>query len=164
MSKAPSRSQEQFIVRFPDGMRERIKAAAEAHGRSMNAEIIHTLLQTYPEDPSRDPLIETLMQFVRDAEDDDDMKARVEAANKEMLGTRFANQFTIGLVTSMSTPSGALEMCPAVFEMVERDEPGGPVYEPKLKWLLTPHFKTENQRMSLIRRADPSSAPEEGKE
>ncbi|MFG6566988.1 Arc family DNA-binding protein [Sulfitobacter sp. 1A13679] len=43
MSDAPSRKQEQFIVRFPDGMRDQIKAAAEANNRSMNAEIVHRL-------------------------------------------------------------------------------------------------------------------------
>lgn len=31
------------MLRFPDGMREAIKRAAEANGRSMNAEIIHRL-------------------------------------------------------------------------------------------------------------------------
>lgn len=49
MSKAPSRSQDQFIVRLPDGMRDRIKAAAEASGRSMNAEIVAALDERYPE-------------------------------------------------------------------------------------------------------------------
>lgn len=33
-------TQEKFIVRFPDGMRDQIAAAAEAAGRSMNAEIV----------------------------------------------------------------------------------------------------------------------------
>ncbi len=36
----PSEKQERFIVRLPDGMRDRIKAAAEANNRSMNAEIV----------------------------------------------------------------------------------------------------------------------------
>ena len=31
------------MVRFPDGMRDAIKRAAEANGRSMNAEIVHRL-------------------------------------------------------------------------------------------------------------------------
>lgn len=35
-----SRKLDQYIVRFPDGMRERIKAAAEKNNRSMNAEIV----------------------------------------------------------------------------------------------------------------------------
>ena len=42
------RGAEQFTVRFPDGLRDRIKAAADANNRSMNAEIIATLGVKYP--------------------------------------------------------------------------------------------------------------------
>ena len=45
----PSEKQDRFIVRLPDGMRDRIKAAAEANNRSMNAEIVATLGEKYPE-------------------------------------------------------------------------------------------------------------------
>lgn len=40
---SPSRRQDQFIVRFPDGMRDRIAEVAKANGRSMNSEIIARL-------------------------------------------------------------------------------------------------------------------------
>lgn len=43
----PGRGSDQFPLRLPDGMRERIKAAADASGRSMNAEIIHRLETTF---------------------------------------------------------------------------------------------------------------------
>lgn len=36
----PSDKQDQFLVRFPDGMRDKIKARAAENKRSMNAEII----------------------------------------------------------------------------------------------------------------------------
>lgn len=36
----PSHKQDQYVVRFPDGMRDQIKALAKANRRSMNAEII----------------------------------------------------------------------------------------------------------------------------
>lgn len=39
----PSEKQDRFIVRLPDGMRDRIKAAAEENLRSMNAEIVARL-------------------------------------------------------------------------------------------------------------------------
>ncbi len=42
----PSETADRFIVRFPDGMRDRIRAEADANGRSMNAEIIHRLAIT----------------------------------------------------------------------------------------------------------------------
>lgn len=41
-------NRDQFILRMPDGMRDRIKAVAFEGGRSMNAEIIRTLRRTYP--------------------------------------------------------------------------------------------------------------------
>lgn len=39
----PSRTAEQFVVRFPEGMRARIAEIAKKNGRSMNAEIVHRL-------------------------------------------------------------------------------------------------------------------------
>lgn len=39
----PSRKLEQYIVRFPDGMRDRLKFEAAKNGRSLNAEIIQRL-------------------------------------------------------------------------------------------------------------------------
>jgi len=38
---------EQFPLRLPDGMRDRIKEAAERNLRSMNAEIIYQLSRAY---------------------------------------------------------------------------------------------------------------------
>jgi plasmid stability protein len=36
----PSRSADKFMVRLPDGMRERLAASAQANRRSMNAELV----------------------------------------------------------------------------------------------------------------------------
>ncbi|WJS83534.1 Arc family DNA-binding protein [Paracoccus sp. TOH] len=49
---SPSRKMDQFIVRLPDGMRDRIKAAAETNNRSMNAEIVAALEAAYPAPPT----------------------------------------------------------------------------------------------------------------
>lgn len=43
-----SRASDQFSVRFPAGMRDRIHEAAKASGRSMNSEIVHCLGKVYP--------------------------------------------------------------------------------------------------------------------
>lgn len=43
MTKEPLQPQDKYVLRLPDGMRERIKAAAEKNNRSMNAEIISRL-------------------------------------------------------------------------------------------------------------------------
>ncbi len=39
----PSYQQDQYMVRFPDGLRSRIKEEAERNCRSMNAEIVFHL-------------------------------------------------------------------------------------------------------------------------
>lgn len=44
----PSEKLDQYMLRLPDGMRDRIKTAAEAANRSMNAEIVATLEEKYP--------------------------------------------------------------------------------------------------------------------
>lgn len=43
LDKFPSQLAERFQVRLPDGMRDRLKTAAEANKRSMNAEIVARL-------------------------------------------------------------------------------------------------------------------------
>lgn len=42
----PSEKLDQYMLRFPDGMRERLKEAAAEHKRSLNAEIIARLEAT----------------------------------------------------------------------------------------------------------------------
>jgi hypothetical protein len=39
----PSSKQDQFVLRFPSGMRDEIRIAAEENGRSMNSEIVARL-------------------------------------------------------------------------------------------------------------------------
>lgn len=50
MADGPSRDQNKFIVRMPDGLRDRIRNVAEASSRSMNAEIVHRLELSLIED------------------------------------------------------------------------------------------------------------------
>ncbi len=45
--KFPSHKLDRYIVRLPDGMRELIAEAAAKAGRSMNAEIVHRLQQSF---------------------------------------------------------------------------------------------------------------------
>ena len=40
--------QDKLIFRLPDGMRDRIRAAAAENNRSMNAEIVAVLEERYP--------------------------------------------------------------------------------------------------------------------
>lgn len=46
LAEKPGRASDQFPLRFPDGMRDRIKGEAEQNSRSMNAEIIARLQDT----------------------------------------------------------------------------------------------------------------------
>lgn len=46
MAKKTIQTEDKYIVRFPDGMRDRIRIEAELNGRSMNAEITTRLQQT----------------------------------------------------------------------------------------------------------------------
>lgn len=58
-----SPSKDKFIVRLPDGLRDRIRAAAEEQGHSMNTEIVRTLEEKYPAplESFNDPAAKTLM-------------------------------------------------------------------------------------------------------
>jgi hypothetical protein len=38
------RNADQYVVRFPDGLRSEIKAAAKSNGRSLNAEIVSRIM------------------------------------------------------------------------------------------------------------------------
>ena len=48
MPEQSSQNQDKFIVRLPDGLRDRIHLAAEANHRSMNAEVVALLEEKYP--------------------------------------------------------------------------------------------------------------------
>ena len=48
MTDFPSQKQDKFVLRLPDGLRDRIKNAADINGRSMNAEIVQLLEDAYP--------------------------------------------------------------------------------------------------------------------
>ncbi|RVM15121.1 Arc family DNA-binding protein [Sinorhizobium meliloti] len=57
MAKA-GRGADQFMVRLPEGMRDRIAKAAERSGRSMNAEIVAALETFYPPEPTLEDVLE----------------------------------------------------------------------------------------------------------
>jgi hypothetical protein len=47
MAGKAGRGSDQFVVRLPDGMRDQLKAEAEANQRSMNAEIVARLEESF---------------------------------------------------------------------------------------------------------------------
>ncbi len=64
-SPAPSDVADKFMLRLPDGMRDRIKLAAERNGRSMNAEIVRALENAFPEEPSIDDVAQDIIEAIR---------------------------------------------------------------------------------------------------
>jgi crotonobetainyl-CoA:carnitine CoA-transferase CaiB-like acyl-CoA transferase len=63
---SPSRVAEQFVVRFPDGMRDLIAEAAKTNSRSMNSEIVARLQQTFNDAEKETPKSLGLERMSRD--------------------------------------------------------------------------------------------------
>ncbi|MEQ8446936.1 MAG: Arc family DNA-binding protein [Pelagibacterium sp.] len=61
---SPSRKLDQYIVRFPDGMRDELKTAAAENNRSLNAEIIARLQSTMEDTFSDAILLERIKELV----------------------------------------------------------------------------------------------------
>src|SRR5579883_1138335 len=71
MGKKPPQPLDKYIVRLPDGMRDRIAASAKENKRSMNAEIVARLEYSFLEDPEKymsDKLSSTL-ELIRQSND-----------------------------------------------------------------------------------------------
>lgn len=85
----PSDQQDKFMLRLPDGMRERIKRAAMVNNRSMNAEILATLEDKYPSLETLPDMPEFLLEKLRKSglSDINDPKAKaiIEEAYKLYL-------------------------------------------------------------------------------
>ncbi|CAH1652116.1 Arc-like DNA binding domain-containing protein [Hyphomicrobiales bacterium] len=55
--ETPSRDLDKVIVRLPDGMREQLKEAAKFAKRSMNAEIVARLADSFEPGKQREPIL-----------------------------------------------------------------------------------------------------------
>ena len=65
MNAPTNRDSDRFMLRLPDGMRERIKRAASANSRSMNAEIIATLEEKYPPSAHQHALQKVIISLMK---------------------------------------------------------------------------------------------------
>lgn len=77
----PGQGADAFNIRLPPGMRDRIKAAADAHGRSMNAEIVTTLEAHYPAVSLDVRAVDSLLHYVSNAATDQERIERVQEVN-----------------------------------------------------------------------------------
>ncbi|MGI3128223.1 Arc family DNA-binding protein [Nitratireductor sp. PBL-C9] len=103
-----------FMLRFPDGMRGRIKAAAEANNRSMNAEIIATLEEAYPENEfDLAALLSKLSAVLHDDVSEEERRRAVEHANAELKASQ------AGWRLEVSTRNGQKQL---TFEAILDDE------------------------------------------
>lgn len=57
-------NQDKFVLRLPDGMRDRIKSAAAKSGRSMNAEIVSALEGYFPEPKRPQDVLSDIAQIL----------------------------------------------------------------------------------------------------
>ena len=81
----PSESLERFIVRFPDGMRDRIADAAKANNRSMNSEIIARLLASF-EPQEHAPMVLRIDLTVSEETRVKEIQAAIEALSPHRAG------------------------------------------------------------------------------
>lgn len=85
----PLQTEDKYVLRLPDGMRDRIKAAAEKNNRSMNAEIVATLEEAYPEpEYTHEQFIDDWIAPIYRADDFETAQALTQQANE------FLSQFT----------------------------------------------------------------------
>ncbi|MCB4456883.1 Arc family DNA-binding protein [Leisingera sp. McT4-56] len=78
---------DKFMLRLPDGMRARIRAAAKKNGRSMNAEIVALLEDQFPDETKELPTlaeIEHWQDYIFEAEDQGTFENRLAWANAEI--------------------------------------------------------------------------------
>jgi len=98
MSEKPIREYDRFILRLPDGLRERLASRAKANERSMNAEVIQILEEGMNETSTA--RIRELEDILRGIERDeqllrarlDEIRVRKEAAKDELMRRKMVNR------------------------------------------------------------------------
>lgn len=88
----PAKDQDKFVLRLPDGMRDRLKASAEANKRSMNAEIIDRLELTFDlaSEVMSDPAQILMDQLKKSDEKQEAARREYEAARREYEEAKLA--------------------------------------------------------------------------
>lgn len=90
----PSQTQDRFIVRLPDGLRDRIALEAKANGRSMNSEIVAALEATFPPPPSPNAILHSLdyaLSVLKEHPQDAEMWRYLENKTKDLSALLIAN-------------------------------------------------------------------------
>jgi DNA polymerase II large subunit len=87
MAGPTNRDSDKFMLRLPNGMRDRIKFAADKNGRSMNAEIVSTIEAKYPAGDKFSRLMNRMSELYGRFEATEDVKEK-EILAKEMSAIR----------------------------------------------------------------------------
>lgn len=108
----PSRTADQFVARFPDGLRDKIAVVAKENGRSMNAEIVARLQESF--NHQANGLTFPIKQAIADEMEDrggteEEALLRLVLAGQANGGTIF--YATISPQTTIKQLTGMLESC-----------------------------------------------------
>jgi hypothetical protein len=97
MAVPTGRESDKFMLRLPDGMRDRIRAAAEANSRSMNAEIVATLEEKYPAPVLLDDAVafDRAIKILKAATTMAEFRERVSVANEILQSSRAYRDWSI---------------------------------------------------------------------
>lgn len=95
MAKA-GRGSEQVMVRLPDGMRDRIREAAEQNNRSMNAEIVAALEEAFPERISLGAFLDEWAVPAARAETVDEREQLLREANRAAKAVKSRYRAALG--------------------------------------------------------------------
>lgn len=68
--ESPSRTQDKFMLRMPEGMRDRIKEQAGRYNRSMNAQIVHALQGYFDDSDWHDAHLKQMESEIADIENE----------------------------------------------------------------------------------------------
>ncbi|WP_299939458.1 Arc family DNA-binding protein [uncultured Nitratireductor sp.] len=88
VKKSAAKDQDKFVVRLPDGMRDRIKAKADRAGMSMNEAIVWCLDQYFPAPTTIDEKLNELADMVSILKGDNTYEGvdRLVAAVQDTIG------------------------------------------------------------------------------
>ncbi|AYF00464.1 Arc family DNA-binding protein [Paracoccus yeei] len=121
----PSDKQDQFMLRLPDGMRDRIKVAAERNNRSMNAEIVASLEEKYPAPTPEEEHFYEVARWsdrIASASSEEEVRSLAKEANEWLSGPGASN-YRIFLFK----PSGSSKWLPSIVPKDAIREDGMPL-------------------------------------
>ena len=126
----PSRLLDRFVIRLPDGMRERIAELAKSSGRSMNAEIVVRLERSLKGNdlvlpaPVREALVLAAQENGRSVGDEILERLLATLAHPEVLGHRAEGLTQKELVKGLSQLLTIKDVETILRDVVERSKGG----------------------------------------